>query len=42
VVNPVPNRFEIWTVRHPMQRMSRGKILRIILAEEAKHHLVNG
>src|SRR6476659_9697983 len=35
VVNPVPNRFEIWTVRHPMQRMSRGKILRIILAEEA-------
>jgi glucoamylase len=34
-VNPVPNRFEIWTVRHPVQRMSRGKILRIILAEEA-------
>jgi glucoamylase len=35
VVNPVPNRFEIWTLRHPIRRMSRGKILRIILAEEA-------
>src|ERR1041385_2613900 len=35
VVNPVPNRFEIWTVRHPMQRMPHGKIMRIILAEEA-------
>jgi glucoamylase len=34
-VNRVPNRFEIWMLRHPMQRMSRGKILRIILAEEA-------
>jgi hypothetical protein len=31
----VPNRFEIWTLRHPIRRMSRGKILRIILAEEA-------
>ena len=35
VVNPVPNRFEIWTLRHPLRRISRGKILRIILAEEA-------
>ena len=35
VVNPVPNRFEIWTLRHPMKRMPRGKILRIILAEQA-------
>src|SRR5436309_3815034 len=35
VVDPRPNRFEIWTLRHPMQRASRGKILRIILAEEA-------
>src|SRR5213596_1671524 len=34
-VNRVPNRFEIWMLRHPMQRMSRGKILRIILADEA-------
>jgi glucoamylase len=35
VVNPVPNRFEIWTLRHPTRRMSHGKILRIILAEQA-------
>jgi glucoamylase len=35
VVNPVTNRFEIWTLLYPMKRMSRGKILRIILAEEA-------
>jgi glucoamylase len=35
VVNPVPNRFEIWTLHYPMRRMLRGKILRIILAEEA-------
>ena len=35
VVNPVPNQHEIWTLRHPLRRMSRGKILRIILAEEA-------
>src|SRR3954449_12788087 len=35
VVNWVPNRFEIWMIRRPMQRMARGKILRIILAEEA-------
>jgi glucoamylase len=35
VVNPVSNRFEIWTLRYPMRRMPHGKILRIILAEEA-------
>jgi glucoamylase len=35
VVNPVQSRFEIWTLRHPLQRMARGKILRIILAAEA-------
>src|SRR5437667_352155 len=35
VVNPVPNRFEIWTLRHALRRISSGKILRIILAEEA-------
>src|SRR5215472_11651894 len=34
VMNPTPNRFEIWTLRHPIRRLSRGKILRIILAEE--------
>jgi glucoamylase len=35
VVNAVPNRFEIWTLHYPTRRMPRGKILRIILAEEA-------
>src|SRR2546426_5765253 len=35
VVNPVPNRHEIWSLRHPSRRMVRGKILRIILALEA-------
>ena len=35
VVNPVPSRYEIWTVRHALRRVSRGKILRIILAEKA-------
>jgi len=35
VVNPVASRHEIWSVRHPLRRMARGKILRIILAGEA-------
>jgi len=35
VVTPVPSRHEIWSLRHPLRRMSRGKILRIILPEEA-------
>jgi glucoamylase len=35
VVNPVQSRYEIWSLRHPLRRMSRGKILRIILAAEA-------
>jgi glucoamylase len=35
VVNPVASRYEIWTARHPQRRLVRGKILRIILAEEA-------
>ena len=35
VANPVPSRHEIWTLRHPLRRVSRGKILRIILAAEA-------
>jgi glucoamylase len=34
VANPVPSRHEIWTLRHPLRRMARGKILRIILAAE--------
>jgi glucoamylase len=35
VVNAVQSRYEIWTVRHPVRRVSRGKILRMILAAEA-------
>ena len=35
VANPVQSRFEIWTLRHSLRRISRGKILRIILAKEA-------
>src|SRR5438552_2136950 len=35
VVNPAQSRYEIWTLRHPLQRVSRGKILRIILGAEA-------
>jgi glucoamylase len=35
VVNPVQNRYEIWTLRHALRRVSHGKILRIILAAEA-------
>ena len=35
VVNPVQSLHEIWSIRHPLQRMPQGKILRIILAAEA-------
>jgi glucoamylase len=35
VVNPTPGRHEIWTLRHPVRRVPRGKILRIILPAEA-------
>ena len=35
VVNPVKSQYEIWTLRHPLRRVSRGKILRIVLATEA-------
>jgi glucoamylase len=35
VSNPVPSRYEIWSLRHPLRRLARGKILRIILAAEA-------
>jgi glucoamylase len=35
VANPLTSRHEIWTLRHPLRRVSRGKILRIILAAEA-------
>src|SRR6266436_1705736 len=35
VVNPVQSRHEIWSVRHSLRRIHRGKILRIILSAEA-------
>jgi glucoamylase len=35
VLNPVSSRYEIWTARHPLRHLPRGKILRIILADEA-------
>jgi len=35
VVNPVENRYEIWSLRHRLRRITRRKILRIILAAEA-------
>jgi glucoamylase len=35
VVKPVRSRHEIWSFRHPLRRMSRGKILRIIVTEQA-------
>ena len=35
VERPVPSRHEIWSLRHQLRRMPRGKILRIILADEA-------
>ena len=35
VVNPVRSRHEIWSLRHPLRHMPRGKILRIILPAEA-------
>jgi hypothetical protein len=35
VLNPVQSNYEIWTLRYPVQRVSRGKILRIIVAAQA-------
>ncbi|MBX6326689.1 MAG: hypothetical protein IRY93_11705 [Chthoniobacterales bacterium] len=35
VANPVQSAYEIWSLRHPLRRVARGKILRLILAEEA-------
>jgi glucoamylase len=34
VLHPVPSRYEIWTLRHPLRHVPRGKILRIILRAE--------
>jgi glucoamylase len=35
VKDPIKNRHEIWTLRHPLRHMLRGNTLRIILADEA-------
>ena len=35
VLHPARSDYEIWTLRYPMRRMSRGKILRIIIAAQA-------
>ena len=35
VVKPVASRFEMWTMRHQIRRVPRGKTLRVILAREA-------
>jgi len=35
VANPVQSQHEIWTLRHPLQRVPRGKILRLVLAADA-------
>jgi glucoamylase len=35
VLDPVSSKYEIWTPRYPARRVSRGKILRIILAAQA-------
>lgn len=36
VVKPVTHRHEMWTLRHQIRRMPRGKILRLILARSAQ------
>jgi glucoamylase len=35
VAKPVGSDHEIWSLRHPLRRIARGKILRIILAAQA-------
>jgi glucoamylase len=35
VVQPVTSRFEMWTMRHQIRRVPRGRILRLITAGEA-------
>jgi glucoamylase len=35
VVNPVKNRREMWSARHPIRRMPPEKILRLVVAEDA-------
>jgi glucoamylase len=35
VLDPSPSQYEIWSLRYPIQRMHRGKILRMILVAAA-------
>jgi len=35
VVNPVRSRYEIWSFRHQLRRISHGRILRLIVATDA-------
>jgi glucoamylase len=35
VVNPVNESHEMWSARHPIRRVARGKILRLIVAADA-------
>ncbi len=35
VANPVKSQYEMWSLRHPLRHVPRGKILRIILPAEA-------
>ena len=35
VLHPTQSNYEIWSLRYPLRRVSRGKILRIILAAQA-------
>jgi glucoamylase len=35
VLHPVKSNYEIWTLRYALRRVSRGKILRIIIAAQA-------
>ncbi|MEY3898835.1 MAG: hypothetical protein RLZZ214_4357 [Verrucomicrobiota bacterium] len=38
VANPVRSLHEIWSFRHPLRRVPRGKTLRIIMSEDATVH----
>jgi glucoamylase len=35
VVKPVESRFEMWTMRHQIRRVPKGKILRLVVANDA-------
>jgi glucoamylase len=35
VAKPVPSRHEIWSLRHPLRRVPKGKVVRLILPAES-------